>query len=317
MPLPAFQEGYTGAVNEITIGGGGRTKTVTVGGARTIPHGGGRAATGRRPVIAMDVHDVGPEDWPEALAEPLASVLGDPAAWAKKCVEECGAELVCLKFHGIHPDKGDRDAAHAVGVTRKVLRAVGVPVALWGSGSAEKDNAVMPKVSEAAKGEKALVGTVTQDNYKSLTAVALADGHFLIAEAPLDINIAKQTSILVSDMGYPLERLVMYQATGCLGYGLEYTYSLQERQRLAALGADKLMAQPMIANVGHESWRAKEAKATAVDAPAWGDARRRGPLWEAVTAVALIQSGADILVMTHPAAVATVREYIDQVWGTA
>jgi len=315
MPLPAFQEGYTGAVNEITIGGGSRTKTVTVGGARTVPHGGPGAVTGRRPVIAMDVYDVAPDDWPESLSEPLAAVLADPAAWAKKCVEECGAELICLKMHGIHPDKGDRDAAHAVEVTRKVLKAVGVPLVLWGCGSAEKDNAVMPKVSEAAKGEKVLLGTVTQDNYKNLTAVALADGHFLIAEAPLDINIAKQTSILVSDMGFPLERMVMYQTTGCLGYGLEYTYSLQERQRLAALGSDKLMAQPVICDVGHESWRVKEAKASAAEAPAWGDGRRRGPLWEAVTAVTLIQSGADILVMTHPSAVATVREYINDVWG--
>jgi acetyl-CoA decarbonylase/synthase complex subunit delta len=315
MALPAFVEGYSGMVNELTIGGGRRTKTLTVGGEKTIPHGGAGAVAGRRPIIAMDVYDTAPDDWPDTLAEPLASVLGDPAAWARKVVEECGADMVCLKFAGIHPDKGDRDAAHAVDVTRRVLRAVGVPLALWGSGSIEKDNAVLPKVSQAAKGERALLGTVTQDNYKLLTATALADGHILIAEAPLDINIAKQTAILVSDMGFPLDRLVLYQTTGCLGYGLEYTYSLQERQRLAALAADKLMALPVICDIGYESWRAKEAKASTADAPAWGDARRRGPLWEAVTAVTLLQSGADILVMTHPAAVATVREYIDAWWG--
>jgi acetyl-CoA decarbonylase/synthase complex subunit delta len=156
---------------------------------------------------------------------------------------------------------------------------------------------------------------VTQDNYKSLTATALADGHLLIAQAPLDINIAKQVNILVSDMGFPLESLVMFQTTGTLGYGMEYAYSIQERERLAALGGDKLMALPVICDVGYESWRAKEAKAPTADAPHWGDAARRGPLWEATTAVALLQSGVDIVRMRHPAAVAIVRAYVDSVWG--
>jgi len=317
MPLPAVQESYSGSVNEVTLGGGSRKTTIKIGGAKTIPYGGDAPATGRRPVIAIDVLDAAPAEWPPALAEAYAGVLADPAAWAKKAVEEWGADLVCVKFDGIHPDKGDRDAAHAVGVTKKVLAAVGVPLILWGCGNDEKDNAVMPKVSEAAKGEKALLGTVTQDNYKNLTAVALADGHLLIAQAPLDINIAKQVNILVSDMGFPLERLVMFQTTGSLGYGMEYAYSIQERERLAALAGDKLMAMPVICDVGYESWRAKEARVSTDEAPQWGDARRRGPLWEAVTAVALLQSGVDIVRMRHPKAVATVKAYTDSVWGAS
>ena len=316
MPLPSVQESYSGSVNEITFGGGTRTKAVTVGGAKTVPFGGEAKACGRRPALAVDVLDAAPSEWPAALAAAYEGVLGDPAAWAKKAVDEMGADLVCLKFDAIHPDKGNRDAAHAVEVAKKVLGAVGVPLILWGSGNDEKDNAVMPKVSEAAKGEKALLGTVSQDNYKNLTAVALADGHFLIAEAPLDINIAKQVNILVSDMGFPLERLVMFQTTGSLGYGMEYAYSIQERERLAALAGDKLMALPVICDVGYESWRAKEAKIPTADAPQWGDAQRRGPLWETVTAVTLIQSGVDIVRLRHPTAVAAVKAYINSVWGT-
>jgi acetyl-CoA decarbonylase/synthase complex subunit delta len=310
MPLPPLTESYSGSVTTAVLGGGTRTKTVTVGGAKTIPYGGDKAACGNRPVIAIDVLDAAPEDWPPVLAEAYGSVLGDPAAWAKKAVDEVGADLLCLKFDGIHPDKGNRDAAHAVEVTRKVLAAVGVPLILWGSGNDEKDNAVMPKVSEAAKGEKAALGTVVQDNYKSLTAVALADGHFLIAQAPLDINIAKQVNVLVSDMDFPLGRIVMFQTTGALGYGLEYAYSIQERERLAALGGDKMMAMPVICDVGHEAWRAKEAKLPDADAPQWGPQAERGPMWEAITGVCLLQSGADILRMNHPKAVAVVRKAI-------
>ncbi len=317
MTVPEVSESFVGSVNKVTLGatkdgGGTRTSTVTVGGAHNVIYGGSITDAGEKPVIAMDVLDSKPEDWSDTLSEPYKDVLDSPAAWAKKCVEEYGAELLCLKFDGIHPDKGDRDADHAVQTTKDVLQAVGVPVVLWGCGNDEKDNQVMPKASEAAKGENCLIGTVKEGNYKALTAIAIADGHNLITEAPLDINISKQVNILVADMGFPLERIVTFQATGALGYGMEYSYSIQERQRLAALGGDKMMAMPVICDVGYESWRAKEAKLT--DVAAWGAVEDRGPMWEATTAICLLQTGADIIRMRHPRAVATVKNFISQIW---
>jgi acetyl-CoA decarbonylase/synthase complex subunit delta len=317
MPVPEVAESYTGSVNQVTIGatkdqGGTRTSTVTVGGAKNVIYGGSADQISAKPVIAMDVLDTSPDDWPDTLAESYADVLDNPADWAKKSVEEFGADLVCVKFDGIHPDKGDKDASHAVKVTQDILQAVGVPLVLWSCGNDEKDNQIMPKVSEAAKGENCLIGTVTEDNYKALTAIALADGHNLITEAPLDINIAKQVNILASDMGFPLERIITFQSTGALGYGIEYAYSIQERQRLAALGADKMMAMPVICDVGYESWRAKEAKLA--DAPGWGDVKDRGPMWEATTAICLLQAGVDIIRMRHPRAAATVKNFINQIW---
>ncbi len=318
MPVPEVADSFSGSVTKITLGatktnGGTRTTSVTVGGCRNVVYGGAASDAGERPVIAMDVLDARPDDWPEALIEPYKDVLDNPAAWAKKCVNEFGADLICVKFDGIHPDKGDKDAAHAVKVTQDILKAVGVPLVLWGCGNAEKDNQVMPKVSQAAKGENCLIGMVTQDNYKALTAIALADGHYLITGAPLDINIAKQINILVSDMGFPMERVVTFQTTGALGYGMEYAYSIQERQRLAALGGDKMMAMPVICDVGYEAWCAKEAKL--VNAPAnWGTVEDRGPMWEAATAVCLLQAGANVIRMRHPRAAATVKNFIQQIW---
>ncbi len=317
MTVPEVTASFTASVNQVTLGatkddGGTRTSTVTVGGSRNVVYGGSSADAGEKPVIAIDVLDSRPQDWPDALTEPYKDVLDSPGSWAKKCVDELGADLICLKFEGIHPDKADKDASHAIKVTEEVLNAVGVPLVLWGCGNDEKDNQVMPKVSEAAKGQNCLVGSVSEDNYKALTAIALADGHHLITAAPLDINIAKQVNILVSDMGFPLERIVMFQSTGALGYGIEYAYSIQERQRLAALGGDKMMAMPVICDVGYEAWRAKEAKL--VDAPGWGDVADRGPMWEAVTAICLLQAGADIIRMRHPRAIATVKNFINQIW---
>ena len=316
MPVPEITDSFTGSVNKVTLGatkdkGGTRTRTVTVGGAKNVVYGGSFEDAGEKPVIAMDVLDSRPDDWPDVLADAYKDVWDSPGDWAKKCVEEFGADLICIKFDGIHPDSENLDAAHAVKVTKDVLKAVGVPLVLWCCGNDEKDNQVMPKVSGAAKGENCLIGTVTEKNYKSLTAIALADGHHLITEAPIDINIAKQVNILASDMGFPLERIVTYQSTGALGYGIEYAYSIQERQRLAALTGDKMMAMPAICDVGSESWRVKEARLA--NAPGWGDAAGRGPMWEAATAVCLLHAGVDIIRMRHPRAVSVVKNFINQV----
>jgi acetyl-CoA decarbonylase/synthase complex subunit delta len=317
MPVPEITESFTSSVNRVTLGatkenGGTRTSTIIVGGARNVVYSGSPDDAGEKPVIAMDVIDTRPDDWPDILAQGYKDVLDSPADWAKKAITEFGADLICIKFDGIHPDKADKDAAHAVKVTEEVLKAVGVPLILWGCGNNEKDNQVIPKVSEAAKGQNCLLGTAEESNYKAITAVALADGHNLITEAPLDINIGKQVNILVSDMGFPLEKVVTFQATGALGYGIEYSYSIQERQRLAALGGDKMMAMPVICDVGYETWRVKEAKLA--DAPGWGDVKDRGPTWEAATAICLLQAGTDIIRMRHPRAVATVKNFINQIW---
>ncbi len=319
MELPGLEEKSTSGVNVVTIGatkeeGGTREKVIKVGGARTLPFLDFEGVVGNKPVVAMDVLDVVPEDWPEALAAAHRDVWDDPGKWAKNCVEEHGADLICLKLDGTHPDKGDKSPEEAVEAVTKVKEAVGVPLIVWCSGDDEKDNKVMPKVSQSLSGENCLLGTVSEDNYKTLTAVCIADNHNLIALAPIDINIAKQVNILVTDMGFPLERIVMFQTTGALGYGLEYVYSIQERQRLAALAGDRMMQAPVICDVGYESWRAKEAKTPDEGAPEWGPQEARGIMWETVTAVCLLQAGADILRMRHPRAVQEVKKVIDELF---
>ena len=146
MALEIPKTAYSGKIREMKLGGG--DKAVTVGGETAYPFYLFEGELPRPPRIAMEVWDMPPEGWAPAALEPFKGVTDDPAAWAGKAVEESDAELICLKFDGIHPDKGDRDAEHAVDVVRKVLDAVDVPLILWGSGSPDKDNAVMPKVSE-------------------------------------------------------------------------------------------------------------------------------------------------------------------------
>lgn len=319
MEIPNVADKWTSGVNEITLGatkekGGSRQKTITIGGAKSIPFMDFEGNPGHKPVIAMDVYDTPPDDWPETLTKPFADVINDPAQWAKKCVEQYGADLICLKLDGIHPDKGNKSAEDAAKTVKAILAAVGVPLIIWGCEHDEKDNEVMPRVSQAARGENCLMGVVTQDNYKTLTATCLADGHCIVTMAPVDINIGKQVNILVSEMEFPLNRIVMFQSTGALGYGMEYTYSIQERERLAALTGDRMMSMPVICDVGHEAWRSKEAKSDDKDVPQWGSGEERGPMWEAITAVSLLQSGVDIIRMSHPRAVAAVKKCIDRLY---
>jgi acetyl-CoA decarbonylase/synthase complex subunit delta len=175
----------------------------------------------------------------------------------------------------------------------------------------------MPKVAAAAQGENCLLGAVTEGEYRTLTAAAQAYGHKLIAMAPCDINKSKQVNILVSDTGYPLTDLVIYPTTASLGYGMEYVYSILERGRLAALAGDRLMAQPVILDVGYEAWRSKEARSGEEMAGSWGPGEARGPAWEAVTAADLLQGGADLLILRHTKALEVVRRLLAELVGAA
>jgi acetyl-CoA decarbonylase/synthase complex subunit delta len=319
MAIPSANETWSGKVGEVIIGatkddGGTREKVVKVGGAAIVPFIDFEGEPGNRPVIAMDVMDMAPEDWPEALMEHYADVINDPAKWAEKCEKEFGADLICLKLDSVHPDRGNKSGDDAAKTVRSVLEAVGIPLIIWGCDDPNKDNEIVPKISEAAKGERCLISGATQDNYKTITAVCLADGHNLVTQAPVDVNIQKQVNILVTDIGFPADRIVMFQTTGALGYGIEYVYSIQERERLAALSGDKWLALPILTNAGFESWRAKEAKAGDDEAPGWGSVKERGPLWETITATTLLQSGVDIIRMLHPKAVKSVHQYIDEMY---
>jgi len=318
--VPDVKESFPQAIYTVTIGatpeqGGTRTKVVTVGGETTLPFHTFEGEIPHPPAVAMEVWDIPGEDWPEVVKEPFADVMESPGKWARKCVEEYGADLICLRLVGCDPNGADRSPEEAVRAVREVLEAVGVPLIIWGCGVPDKDNEVFPVVAEAVKGENCLLGTITQDNYKTLVAVATAYGHKLIAESPVDINIAKQVNILAMDAGFPLEKLVIYPSTGALGYGIEYVYSIMERTRLAGLGGDKLMAMPILCDIGKEVWGVKEARAPREEQPEWGDERLRGPLWEATTAYMYLLAGADILVMRHPRAVKAAKETIARLLG--
>jgi len=300
----------TGRIREVTLGAG--EHGVTVGGETALPFYLFDGEMPRRPAIAMEVFDFVPDGWAAALVDTLGDVLGDPVAWASACVDRWGADMVCVQLAGTDPNGPDASPEAAADVVKSIANAVDVPIAVYGSGNADKDVEVLKKVAEAVTDQPLAIGSATEDNYKAVTAAALGYGHVVIAETPIDVNMAKQLNILITQMGLPADRILIDPSIGAVGYGIEYAYTVMERLRLAALNQNDEMTQmPMIVNLGIQAWRAKEARATAEEEPAWGDASERGVLWEGTTALTLALAGADVLVMRHPEAVAVVRRTID------
>jgi len=310
------QEKWTGKVREVTLGatsaeGGTRTKTVTVGGESTLPFLTFEGSIPHPPAVALEIQDRYPADWSAVLREVWGESLRDPAAWAKKA-EESGADVIALKLMSAHPEGDNTDAAHAAATVKAVLAATGLPLIVYGPGQADKDNEVLVAVAEAAKGERIALGNCEDKNYRTIVAAALAHGHLVVAKTPIDVNLAKQLNILISDMRLDLDRILMDSTTGALGYGVEYSYSVMERLRIAALTGDGMTQMPLLSTTGEEAWRAKESKVGEGVPAAWGDLKVRSVNWEVLTASALIQAGADLVVLRHPESVKWVQKAISE-----
>jgi acetyl-CoA decarbonylase/synthase complex subunit delta len=305
-----FKESYTGKIREITLGKG--KKAVTVGGENCYPFYQFEGTMPNPPRIAMEVWDMLPEEWPAAALAPFKAVASDAAAWAKKCVKEYGAEIIVLQLKSIDPNGKNASAAEAVATVKKVRAAVDVPLVIWGCANTEKDEVVLKKIAEECQGDNLILGPVEDKNHKAIGAAAMGFGHSVIASSPIDVNLAKQVNILLENLGVPTDRMLIDPTTGGLGYGMEYSYSVMERIRMAALAqGDEKLQLPLINNLGNEVWKCKEAKQEAQDVPALGDPERRAILMEAVGAVSYLMSGSNILIMRHPEAIRLARSYID------
>ncbi|MEW6220951.1 MAG: acetyl-CoA decarbonylase/synthase complex subunit delta, partial [Thermodesulfobacteriota bacterium] len=304
----AYTEKYSGRIRTVTLGAG--PKALAAGGASALPFHLFEGEMPQKPLLAMDVLDMAPEDWPQSLTRHFAGVLDNPVAWAKQCIDTCQAEAICLSLASTDPNGRNRPAAEAAKTAAAVVAALDVPVILWGCGNADKDTETLREVTAVIGDKKVCLAPLTDANYRSLGATAMAFGHTLTASSPIDVNLAKQLNILLENLGVSLDNVLVDPSIGGLGYGIEYTYSVMERIRLAALTQkDEKLQVPFICNLGREVWKSKETRLP-TDA-VLGDQERRGVLMEAITAVCMLMAGGEVLIMRHPTAVALTRTLID------
>ncbi|MBN2168691.1 MAG: acetyl-CoA decarbonylase/synthase complex subunit delta [Actinobacteria bacterium] len=295
-------------IREVSLG----TGDVKVGGENTLPFYLFDGQMPNRPLIAVEVCDDNPQGWSPVVTELLADVISDPIAWAKKAQDEWGADVIVLKLKSTDPKGDDKPAEEAAQTAKAVVDAVNIPVIIYGAEDVDKDGEVLKAVATATEGKNVFLGPAVEDNFKTIGAASIGYKQSVVAKTPIDVNLAKQLNVLLSNLGVDVGNIIIDPTTGALGYGLEYTYSVMERLKLAALQQDDGMTQmPLIADVGWESWKAKEAKAPSSEFPEWGDENKRGVLWEILTASCLLMAGANIVMMRHPDAIKTVRKVID------
>lgn len=305
------KETYNGKVLDVDFGKG--DKALTIGGENALPFLSFEGKIPNKPVIAYEIQDTAPEDWPDTVKDQYADVSSDAVKWAQHCQNVLKARAIALRLISTHPDRDNRSPEEAAKTVKNVLSSVSIPLIALGSNNVEKDASVLVAVAEAASGHNCIIGKAQEGNYKTIVAAALAHNHKLIAMSELDINLAKQLNILITQMGFNKERLITDPMCSALGYGLEYTYSVMERIRLAALlQNDATMQPPIVGDVGMYVWKIKEVTALETDMPQWGALENRGIAWEASTATAMLTAGANLLIMRHPKAIAVVEKVIGE-----
>jgi acetyl-CoA decarbonylase/synthase complex subunit delta len=299
MDYKAPAEAYTGVVREVTIGKG--NKSLKIGGENILPlHFFDQGSNPNPAKFALEVLDMEPQDWPEHLTQPFKDVLSDPVKWAKKC-EELGADAVFLRLVSTDPAVKDSSADEAAALAKKVAEAINIPLIIYGSGDDKKDAEVLPKVAEACDGMNLLIGPVLKENYEIVGKALLDHGHNASALSPLDINLLKELNVKLCKF-FPAEKIVIDPESAALGYGMEYSFSLMERvKQIGIITKDNMTMMPIIADLGGECWKTKQAK----------ENKEQGLLWEGITGLSLFLAGANILVLRYPETLKLIKEMIE------
>jgi len=312
MPYKYPTINYRGKINEVPLG----KSKLRCGGQNAYAFHGFEGSFPNRPRLALDVWDCAPGDlWPETLLDIYKDVVQDAGAWAARCVE-LGADLISLHLASSNPAGPDTGAAEAVASVGKVLKAVDVPIIVYGVDHTNKDVETLNAVAEAFPGQNLILGPVTDKNYRRIGAHALAAGHTIIALSATDFNLAEQLNILLFTLGLPKDRIIMDPTTAALGYGMEYCYSVMERIQIGALAVDdQELQQPLINFVGEEVWKTKEARLSAEEHPEFSGSAPHGVMLEAMAAISYLLAGADIIALRHPEALKLTREFVTELYG--
>lgn len=307
VPASSYKQDYSGAIREVVLGNG--DNTVTVGGSEVLPFHLFEGKMPHEPLIAMEVQDIKPDNWPATLTQYFDDVMDNPVAWAQKCVNEYNADALNIYLIGTDPNGENRSSADAAKDAAAIIEAVDVPIIVWGCGNNEKDTDTLREVTSIIGDKKVCLAPLEDANYRAIGATAMAFQHPMVAASPIDVNLAKQLNILLENLGVNLETVLMDPSIGALGYGIEYTYSVMERIRIAALTQkDEKLQVPIICNLGREVWKTKEVGLASDDV--LGDQERRGIMMEAMTASCMMVAGGEVLIMRHPKAINMTKSLI-------
>jgi len=311
MAFTPKKQAYNASINALELGVG--EKKIVVGGENVFPFYTFDAPIANAPKIAIEISDKGMA----ALQTPGMKAAFEGcvtvADMAKKAEEIEGVSAVCLYFESADPNGDNMSVEECVEIAKAAADATALPIIIMGCKNIEKDAEIFNKVSDALQGKNILVLAAREENYKTVGASAgMAYNQKVGAESAVDINLAKQLNVLLSQLGVPAQSVAMNLGSSCAGYGYEYLSSTLDRVKAAALAQnDAQLQMPIVTPVSTETWNVKEAMLPEEEAPEWGDVEERGIEMEITTAAASLTSGSDMVIMKHPAAIATVAKFID------
>lgn len=311
MPFNCKPQKFNASINKVELGCG--EKKITLGGESAFPFYSFDGSTGDGPKVGVEISDMGLEHEPEGVKAYYEGCT-TLAEIAKKAEVMEGADFVCLRLEGGDPNGADKSIEELVAAAKEVADAITAPLVVEGCKNVEKDGQLLPKVAEALQGKNVLFLSAKEEDYKTIgAAVGLAYDQKVGAESAVDINLAKQLNVVLTQLNVKPDSIVMNIGTAAAGYGYDYVISTMDRIKAAALSQDdKMLQMPIITPISSETWVVKESTASETDVPEWGPVDARGVSMEIQTAAASLVSGSDAVILKHPQSVATIAKMIKE-----
>ena len=293
---------YKTAIREVDLNG------LTVGGENSLNFMHSETNKISKPIVICEVITNIPSNYPQLLKEAWGDVLYNPVEFVKEAIKK-DISALAIRFNIENCENINSEIEKSKAQLKEILAITDLPLFLIGTFRREVDIKLLPELARTA-GRKCTIGCVEEENFKQIAPIVKEYGHNIIARTPIDINLTKQLNILLTELGFDADKIIIDPNTGGLGYGLDYAYSIIERIKLAALQGDTMLNMPVIAFVGEEAWKTKESKSTNVP-DEWGKINTRALSWECITASSMLVSGANIVVMRHPQTMGYVQKFID------
>lgn len=294
---------YKTPIREVDLNG------LTVGGENSLLFMHSETGKISKPLIVCEILTNIPSNYPQMLKDFWGENIYNPVSCVKSALK-MGFSALAIKFNIENCENIDKEIEKSKEQLKEILKLTDLPLFLIGTFRREVDIKLLPELARTAD-RKCTIGAVEEENFKQIAPVIKECGHNIIARTPIDINLTKQLNILLTELGFDANKIIIDPNTGGLGYGLDYAYSVIERIKQAALQGDEMLNMPIIAFVGEESWKTKEAKSNNVPAE-WGNLATRAISWESITTSSMLVSGANIVVMRHPEAIKYVQNFIDR-----
>lgn len=311
MPFTAKSGKFNANINTVEIGTG--DKAIKIGGENVLPLYSFDAPIENAPKVGIEITDFGMENELDCIkkyyegCETIADI-------AKKAASFEGVDFLCFRMEGGDPNGANKTTEELIVALKEVAAAVDLPIAVAGCKNAEKDAELLSKAAEALDGRNAMFLSAKEENYKTVGAAAgLAYKQIVGAESSVDINLAKQLNVLMTQLGVNNKSIVMNVGTATAGYGFEYVVSTMDRVKAAALSQnDANLQMPIVTPVASETWAVKESVSSETDVPEWGDQEARGIDMEVETAMAVIASGSNAVILKHPTSIATISNLMKE-----